>query len=82
MEMDVNDTFDKCVRAFWTILQKYRRLHGGDAQTEKLLNSMEEDFWIAQLSIMVKIDPKRAREMAKRLNMDTEKHDKRLDEFL
>lgn len=79
--MDVNETFDECVRAFWTILQKYRRLYSGDVQTEKLLNSMEKDFWDAQLSVMIRINPKRAREMAKRLNMDLEKHDRRLDEF-
>jgi|GEM_PF-6452742 hypothetical protein len=76
--MDPFEVFDECTREFYSILQKYRMLREDD----KLFNNMEKDFWDAQLSIMAKLDPKRAREMAKRLNKDMEKHDSKLSKFL
>lgn len=73
--------FDNCIRALWEIFTKYRRLNIGNKQANDLLSCMEDDFWIAQIAILRKVNPKRSREMAKRLNIDTEDN-KRLDEFL
>lgn len=79
--MGANEIFDQCVRAFWLVLQKYRRLNADNPQAEKLLSSILSDFWYAELAVIRKLDTKRAREMAKVLNIDFEKSDKRLEEF-
>lgn len=79
--MDSEEMFNNCVNALWKIFEKYRRLNVGNKQANDLLAHMERDFWIAQIAILKPVNPKRAMEIAKRLNIDTE-NDRRLSEFL
>jgi len=80
--MDSEETFAACAKAFWDIIQKYRRLKGNDKSLAAMFNHMEKDFWDAQLSVMTKLNPERARLMAQRLNKDMEKYDSELSKFL